>query len=362
MTSIFQFAADWLLSWWMHATVACILTLAAGRWLVADPRLRDLLWKAALLLPLGTSLVSVAVSPATSNALDLVAFVRPHMPLPLRSASVSVETTSAAIQAMIHVQDATAQWLLYLVLGAMLIPAAAATSRLVKTRRRFRKILRTRWPTDAEELRIDARVLSLGRRTARISMTPHIVSAAAVARREICVSTSFSNLRRVERHAVIAHEIAHLERRDLAWLAFADAVACALAAQPLVRVVARRQRRDAEFICDEIAVRRTGNAPAYVRALTLYARAHDAIAVPAVAYGSSLIVQRAERVLGLSGPRRPPARIAAAFVAMVLLSSLIALPRVSTGEASRRVRAQVSARRSSGSHSRGHIKVTLDVR
>lgn len=362
MSVISQYAADWLLSWMMHATIASIFALVVGRWMVADPRRRDALWKAALLLPLGTSLLSVVASPINSSSLDVAAFVRPHMPPALRAVRVRVQTTGAGASTTVRVEDAAAQWLRYVVLATMLIPAVVATSRLVQTRRRFWKDLRTRRPADPRELCIDARALSAGRQRVRISVSPLIASAAAVAPHEICISTTFTALGRIEQQGVLAHEMAHLERRDLRWIAFADTVACALAAQPLVRMVARRLRRDAEFICDDIAVGRTRDGAAYVRALTVFAREHDAMAGPVLAYGSSPIVQRAERVLGFGArDRRLPAR-AAATLLLLLLSGLLSLPRVNTGQATRRVSTQVSARRLTGSHTQAQIKATVEVR
>lgn len=362
MSLLSQYAVDWPLSWMMHATVACIFALVAGRWVVPDPRSRDALWKAALVLPLGTSLLSVAVSPITSSSLDLATFARPHMPPALRAARVWVQTTGAAAPATVRVQDVAAQWLRYLVLATMLIPAVVATSRLVQTRRRFWRELGTRRPANARDLCIDGPPVSSGRRIVRISVSPFVASAAAVTRHEICVSTTFTALGRIEQQGVLAHEMAHLERRDLAWIAFADTVACALAAQPLVRMVARRLRRDTEFICDDIAVGQTGDGRAYVRALTALASEHDAMAVPALAYGSSPIVQRAERVLRLGAPdRRLPARVATVLL-LLLLSGLLSLPRVNTGQATRSVHSEVSVRRLSGSHPLTQINVTLNVR
>lgn len=366
MTSVLQYATDWLLTWLTHATVACLLTLVAGRWLVADPRLRDPLWKAALLLPLGTSLVSVAAHPITSSGLELATFARPHMPFALRSTRVAVETTGGlANSAQIRVQDSLVQWLCCLVLATTLIPGIVATSRLVQSRWRFRQHLRTRRPTDGQELGIDARALSLGHTTARISVAPQVGSAAAVGRHEICISDDFLTLGRMERRGVLAHEMAHLKRRDPTWIALADVVASALAVQPLVSVVVRRLRRDAEFVCDEIAVRQTGDAAAYVRALTLFASKHaGALPAAALAYGSSRIVERAERVLRLRSRYRPArARIAVGFVATIVVITLLSLPRVRIGdEAGSRVRTLVSTRVSPAARPQTQIHVTVDVR
>lgn len=365
MTGISQFAADWLLTWVVHATVASVLTLAAGRWLIADPRLRELLWKAALLLPMATSLVAVGLHPITPSALELVKFARSHLPDALGSAHVSVQATGVlADTTTIRVQDPLSHWLGILILGATLTPALVGVSRLVQRRRKFRAQLRSRRSIDARSLGVGAWPLWLAKRAARISMSPHVVSAAVVGRREICVSPAFTMLGPAERCSVLAHEMAHLARRDPAWIAFADAVACALAAQPLVGLVARRFRRDAEFICDEIAVRQTGNAVAYVRALTHFANEkHASVPAAALAYGSSPIVQRAERVLGLHGWRRPPrTRITFTCVAaIVLLAALLSLPRVKTGAPSSRVRAHVSREVGRMSPPQAHLTIRLDV-
>lgn len=363
MTSAFALAADWALSWLLHATAASILTLAAGRWLVADPKLRDLLWKAALVLPLGTSLLFVTASPIVSHSVDLASLARPHLPPALRSTQVLAHVAGPEAPPTIDVRDATARGLRYAILGMILIPAVVAVSRMTRVHVRFRRALRTRRVLDAQAFALDASGLSLGGNVVRISVSPHVGTAAAVARGEICVSSAFTTLGPAERRAVLAHEIAHLERGDLAWIAFADAVAGVLAAQPLVGMVARRLRRDAEFICDDIAVSRTGDAAAYVRALAVFAGAYGASPPLALAYGSSPIVQRAERVLGVhAAGRRRRACVATAFVAMMLLGGLLTLPRVRTSGANRTVRTQVNARSVSGSSAHERITVRLDVR
>ncbi|MGZ5233695.1 MAG: hypothetical protein ACXWC3_27105, partial [Burkholderiales bacterium] len=79
--------------------------------------------------------------------------------------------------------------------------------------------------------------------------------------------------------------------------------------------------------------------------------------------GSSTIVQRAERVLGLGAcDRRLPAGLAVVLF-LLLFSGLLSLPRVSTGQAIRTVHTQVtSVRRLSGSPAETHIDVTVNVR
>lgn len=103
----------------------------------------------------------------------------------------------------------------------------------------------------AGKLGIDVSALSPDGQPVRLSVSPHIESAATVGLEEICISDTLTTLGRSEKEAVIAHELAHVERRDV---------------------------RDAEFICDDIAVRRIGDARAYVRTLMLFAMSYDSAA------------------------------------------------------------------------------------
>ena len=357
MSLIAQYATSWPLSWMMHATVACIFALLVGHWVVLRPRLRDALWKAALVLPVGTSLWSVVAPPIVPGSLSVATFARAHMPQVLRTARASVQLTDAAPGATVRLEEVGIEWLRYLALAGMLIPALVATSRMIERRRRYREEIRTRRPATAGDLCIDTAALSTSRRSVRISVSAVVGSAAALGRDEICVSTAFAALDGAEQLGVLAHEIAHLERRDLAWIAFADAVACALAAQPLVRMVAHRLRRDAEFICDDVAVSRTSDAAAYVRALMAFASKHDTTLAAALAYGSSPIVQRAERVLGAVSRDRWLYTPAVAVLLLLLFGGLVSLPTLNLDPAAH---TRVSVRHISGSAAQTRINVEID--
>jgi beta-lactamase regulating signal transducer with metallopeptidase domain len=132
---------------------------------------------------------------------------------------------------------------------------------------------------------------------------------------EVCVPDGLlPRLSKDQRNALLAHEAAHLERRDPHWIAAAEWIAALSAFQPLARCVVAALRRDAEFVCDDAAVRRTGDAGALARALAVLAEAFDPAVRPhraAVASNGSPLVQRVERLVECArGGRVPSSRAA----------------------------------------------------
>jgi beta-lactamase regulating signal transducer with metallopeptidase domain len=341
--------AGWLLTWLLHATVACALMLLAGEWLVRDARWRDLLWKTALVAPLLTSLAAAAApgGPLGSGSLELAPVARRYLHLPLPAASATLQVTVQGAQtAIVRMDDPVARRLSGVVLLSVLGSAGLAGTRLLRRHRLFWRALRKRQGGNAWALGVAAETARRGSgRPIRLTVSPGIASAAALGRDEVCVSTHrFGALDLVERRAVVAHEVAHLQRRDPAWIAFADTLAAVLVVQPLVRIVAQRLRRDAEFLCDEVAVRHIGDRVAYVRALAALATPYDAGAgaAPALASDGSHVLQRAERILSPGSPGSAPRRMAFATAALLsaVLLTLLLLPPVRTGAELSAVRAE----------------------
>ncbi len=74
------------------------------------------------------------------------------------------------------------------------------------------------------------------------------------------------------RHAVLAHEIAHIRRRDSWAMLLARATRIALWFHPLVWIAARRMQTLAELACDAVALHRTGDPGRYSEILLDFAR------------------------------------------------------------------------------------------
>ena len=70
-----------------------------------------------------------------------------------------------------------------------------------------------------------------------------------------------------ELDSVLAHELAHLERRDGVWFPVVGVAVATLWLQPLCGWAAARFRDNAEQACDDRAVELTRDAPALARVL-----------------------------------------------------------------------------------------------
>jgi hypothetical protein len=64
------------------------------------------------------------------------------------------------------------------------------------------------------------------------------------------------SLSREELQSVLAHEVAHLVRCDLAWNALSASIHCLLYFHPLIWLAHRRSRQEQEMACDELAITR----------------------------------------------------------------------------------------------------------
>lgn len=104
-----------------------------------------------------------------------------------------------------------------------------------------------------------------------------------------------------ELDALLAHEIAHLRRGDVAWLLVGRALTTCLAFQPLNFLARRKWQLHAEFQCDDWAVSRAVDAVSLARSLTIVAelRSAAALTVAALPAGGrrSHITDRVERLL-----------------------------------------------------------------
>jgi hypothetical protein len=167
-----------------------------------------------------------------------------------------------------------------------------------------------------------------------------IASPVALIGDEVCLPRrALIELEPNERDGMLAHEVAHVVRRDPHWLVAARVIEVVLFMQPLNRLARRRMQEVAEYLCDDWAVARMSKPVTLARCLAAVAdwvgraprsyvpRWHPMSAM--VEQGGSPLVRRVGRILSdRSAPRAHTGRIAMVLSACVLLALAAVAPRV----------------------------------
>src|SRR6266566_7758508 len=177
------------------------------------------------------------------------------------------------------------------------------------------------------------------RRRVRLTMARAISSPVALGLSEICVpELALSDLGSEQQRSMLAHELAHLARRDSLWLAGASLIERCFFFQPLNRLARRELETTAEYLSDEWAMRKTGSAVALAKCLATVAEWIQAsplgVPVAGLAERRSLLVSRISRLLEGRLPHSPASRRRwAVAAALGVAVTIAAAPRVSQGVA-----------------------------
>ncbi len=130
-----------------------------------------------------------------------------------------------------------------------------------------------------------------------------------------------------ELQAIVAHEAAHQERRDVAWTLAARLTCALLWPQPLLWLLVRRMELAAEEVCDVLALTQGCPARAYADCLLSLAerltpsRAERRLGLGVVPFQSQ-VGQRIQQIL--SGSPRPP-RVSRLLRAVIVVTTLVAV-------------------------------------
>ena len=225
-------------------------------------------------------------------------------------------------------------WLAALLLAAWFAGAARGTIRLTASRASLRDRLRGR--IDLRSGRLPALLADLRRRAGvrrrvRLTCSPRIATpiSLGVLRAEICVPLrAVTDLGPREQESMLAHELAHVVRRDAAWLHLHQLLGRLFFFQPLNRLALRRIQESTECLCDDWAVARTGERLALARCLTQVAGwvvgAPAALPAPCMAQSSAPLTQRVERLLAAERPLHEGRTIGLATCAGALLTAVAA--------------------------------------
>lgn len=322
-----EWIAGWLLTLAMHAGV--LISIA---WLVDRGRFRmqlawrELLWRGALFGGLLTASVQayvelpsprVMLASAGPVALPEVRDAAASGQAPERRAqTVAPATPAAAISPLVPAPHANAiidgskptrfawpSWHTLVVAGwiaGVLLVLARLAHALVGISRRIGEAQ----PLARRTLAADAASLALaaGTPTPRLAVSDAFGSpVAAIGRRIVMPHWALQLLDRDQQAAMLAHEVAHLARRDPLWKLLAALCSALLWFLPSTRLARRRLDEIAELRCDHWAAMHLGDGRALAECLAECATHHlegvDARLVPAMAHRDSPLLERIDHLI-----------------------------------------------------------------
>ncbi len=343
-------ATAWLLTYALHSTLFLALAWLASRRLSRRARLEEAVWRFALLAGLVTATVQLAAGweplagrwtleapAATSSSYTATARELPAAPMP----PIAVRAT-APVQPSRPLPEAAPAWCVDLRVAALGLWAFGA---LLLAMRWSWSYLRLQRRLRARPEVIGGGVFSLlGRLSGEIGLAPlvrltcssriPVPVALGVLRPEICVPLrALSHLEPEQQEGMLAHELAHLVRRDPFWLAFGRLLTGIFFFQPLNRVACRRLRELSERLCDEWAVERTGRPLSLARCLAEVAGWSVAplreLPVPSMADRPSGLARRIRHLL--DDARSPERRVRPLWLGAGMLAVLVAVAAAAPG-------------------------------
>ncbi|MEM9382935.1 MAG: M56 family metallopeptidase, partial [Planctomycetota bacterium] len=333
-------ALAWSLTYLLHSTILSLLALAIAARL-QHPSRRTTVLRAGLFGAVATSTIAVALPggdpalawtpPAVATIADPAAAARGG-PLGIEG---GVGGAALAAEPGAPLDPLT----LTLVL-ALLGSFAGAGAVVVRRRRWIESLQREPVPDGTDRaLLVDL----VGRRDVLLTRSSALEGPVALSDREVCVpSNAWQALPPAERRSLLAHEAAHLVRRDPSMLLAGHLLQHAAFFQPLHRLVRARAQVAAELAADVWAVDRTDDALGYARALHGFAaRLSGPRGTPAFIPGA--LASRpplTERVaLALDGSARGPGRRerwgTGGAIGALLLGLACAGPRVDAADQAR---------------------------
>lgn len=222
---------------------------------------------------------------------------------------------------------------------------ALALLRLGVAAGRLRRLLRDRTPIRDGHLAPEAAGLAsaLGlRSTVRLSAAPRlrVPLATGVLRPEVCLpSRAMAELAHEEQIALCAHELAHVARRDPAWILLARLSEATAPLQPLNAWARRRLQELSECLSDDLAVAASARPAGLARSLVDVASwtLAERPVLPAAAAGAfssrSRLGHRVERLMDPFRALERPRWVLLPLASAAVLATVFLTPVVVSGSA-----------------------------
>jgi Zn-dependent protease with chaperone function len=229
------------------------------------------------------------------------------------------------------------------VLGAWFVVASALLSWFLVVRARFLRTIGPRTTADhtlaGNALR---HLMREGRITRHVQLTlsDRLTSPVALGSDEICLpERALSELDPIRMESILAHELAHLVRRDPTWLTLSRVIEALFFFQPLNILARRRMQESAEFASDAWAASRVARPLDLAHCLARVAEwtiAAPRMPVPAMTEGpghrGGVLVRRVERLTtGRVIPEETPGRALRLMAAISMVALILFAPRAAIG-------------------------------
>ncbi len=370
MTETGLLLLSWWLTAWVHGGLMLLLVFLGERFaLLQSPALREAAWRMALLAPLLTASVQAlvvdhpwagrVVLAVSSDSQSPARELRPDSPwsgglsqqviAPLSASAGEPFDVTSGVQ-----RDSTEQALRTPSARSWAAASVAASVAWIWSLFALLMLLRLSWQwrrehrrsallADVDEAGMVAETRALqrlaGLPSIRLALDPELASPVSLPPALICLPPwALSQLQADQRRAMLAHEIAHLRRRDSYWQC-----ACALVSQvlpqPLGALARRRLSELAEYACDAWAAQRSGGGRALAESLAVcaeygYAGRKLSMFAAAMAQPRSILIERVyrltqEQAMGFE----PLSVVRQSALVMALLAACVALPGVGLSDA-----------------------------
>jgi Zn-dependent protease with chaperone function len=309
-------AAAWLATYWVHSTLLIVGAGMLDRLARLDRATRELVWKLAIVGGVVTATVAVAsgIQPWLGR-FDTAGVVeaRTWGGAVTQHSIGSTEPGAERFDARIPEAFTLLRYAPLVFVMLWVIYAAAVLLRVVYETARARRSLGPRKDVSGEAREVFcvvAQAMGL-RRPVRFTCSERVASPMALGRSEITVPRwLLTELDAEDQRSVMAHEVAHLVRRDPMWLLAAATMESIFFFQPLNRVARMKWQEQAEYACDELVVRLQGSGLPLARALARVAESLTSdpprLLAPTLAEETRTLLGRVRALLQGSAPPRSP--------------------------------------------------------